>query len=101
MRSVVVVFPASICAIMPMFRVFSSGNFIYLVCPRSCTLHLASCPLTLPSIVGKRPIRLGHFVKVFPLLDRGALSLGSFQYLGGQSFRHPFFSPGLRITDQP
>ena len=26
MRSVVVVFPASMCAMMPMLRVFSSGN---------------------------------------------------------------------------
>src|ERR1700730_4431022 len=40
MRSVVVVFPASMCAMMPMFRVFSSGTC------RDISLSVLRCPFS-------------------------------------------------------
>lgn len=41
-RSVTVVFPASMCAIIPIFRVFSSANALATVIPPFCQKQYAS-----------------------------------------------------------
>src|SRR5277367_4115909 len=85
MRSVDVVLPASMCAMIPMFRVSSSLKTRPMIC---CVAPLVSVamnlsfdsfycrpedrPLQLPAIVCKGLIRFRHAVHIFFLLDRSA-----------------------------
>src|SRR3954467_5467537 len=90
MRSVSVVLPASMCAAMPMFRVFSSGNlrfgeFGFVV---AFGLSRVAVAILLPAEMCKGAVRLRHLVSVVALLDRIALtSRGVFQF-SGERFRH-------------
>src|SRR5205823_7764567 len=103
MRSVVVVLPASMCAMMPMFRVFSSEycrSTAFLVSPvdrvlppRSKEGGQAAAPLSvdvapLPAIMRERFVGLRHLVRVFPLLHCRAPVVGRVEQLGSQLVGH-------------
>src|ERR1700716_2878554 len=95
MRSVVVVFPASICAMIPMFRVFSSGKarpgfltatFIFFGCPPASAfgacldssitwLKTFSNWFLVPEMA-EGLVGLGHLVGIFLALDGGADVVG-------------------------
>src|ERR1700694_2061831 len=70
MRSVVVVFPASMWAMMPMFRILSSG-----VVRGIAVLYSAKTRGDLDAHAG--PVSLRHHRRAFGSLDAGSLSAGS------------------------
>src|SRR5258708_6336229 len=98
MRSVVVVLPASMWAMMPIFRVFSSeycrstSSFcflsVYLHAKRGTRLRPPSSSDPLPAVMRERFVGLRHLVRVFPLLHGGAAVVGGVQQLGPQLLRH-------------
>src|SRR5512135_130699 len=117
MRSVVVVFPASMWAMMPMFRTRSRGVFRAIssqFSQQKCGATVrAGCaglaPPTsgtfpdgdrleqrsylvrakgLPPVVGERLVRLGHPVRVLFLLDRVAFALRRRDQLVGEPVGH-------------
>ncbi len=66
MPSVVVVLPASIWAIMPMFRILSIGVFL---------AAIYSLMLLGTGEVGEGPVGVGHFMHVLALFNCGALAV--------------------------
>src|SRR6266853_2589252 len=93
-----VVLPASMCAAMPMFRVRSSGNLRFgEFGPADADFFFSSVAgINLPTEMGKRAVRLRHFVCVFAFLNCVALT-GScvLDFLGERlRHRHPFASIG-------
>src|SRR5512135_270152 len=126
MRSVVVVFPASMCAMMPMLRMRSSGVVRAIAVlysknagrPRRPTLgrsrsaiigrpwgpldavRCAAVP-SLPPVMRERPVGLRHPVRVFLLLDRLALALRREDQLRRQPLRHVLLLAGAAVLDDP
>src|SRR6266536_579375 len=107
-RSVVVVFPASMWAMIPMLRVRESGNSRIASPPlappafRSTAVFvivICSCPS--PPVVGKGPVGLGHLVGVLLALDRGAGAVGGVQQLAGKAVRHGLLAPVPRELHDP
>src|SRR5437867_2765363 len=103
MRSVDVVFPASMCAMIPMLRVSSSLNTRPIAgCPaffspaRFATASVTSCLLPLisiryrrlPAVVRERLVRFRHAVHVFLLLDGPAARIGGVDQLIRQLVGH-------------
>src|ERR1700692_3226458 len=114
MRSVVVVLPASMCAMIPIFRqrfrgivratVFLS-HLQALACGRTSvqtlkqgegdyTLPPAPYTLLLPAVVRESLVGLSHAMNVFLLLHRGATAIGGIQQLGGQLVDHALLATG-------
>src|ERR1035437_2243788 len=114
MRSVAVVFPASMCAMIPMFRQRFRGT-VRATATTSLRVHSTrdsklqqfnnfGCPilaaflflrlgwepnlLRLPAVVGKGLVGLGHAVHVFLLLYCRAAPLGRIQQLVAQLVGH-------------
>src|SRR5688572_20497856 len=102
MRSVVVVLPASMCAMMPMFRVRLSG-----VCrgiaADSCWLRASGFGLqVLPAVVGKRLVRFRHPVRVLALLHGAAAEIRRIEELVGELLLHGLaVAAGIRVAHQP
>src|SRR6202165_961736 len=90
MRSVVVVLPASMWAMIPMFRVFSRGN------ARAATATAISVPEVREGLV-----RLGHLVGVFFPLDRRPDAVGRVHELAGELLRHALAAPAPGVADDP
>src|SRR5580765_4521252 len=117
MRSVDVVFPASMCAIIPMLRVSSSLNTRAMVpgltffSPDRITAASATTNLkflllmhsnsVLPTIVRKRFVCFGHAMNVFLLLDRSTTSVGCVDQLIGQLVHHGLAGTFPRILQNP
>src|SRR5213595_679432 len=119
MRSVVVVFPASMWAMMPMLRIWSSGVVRGIALPYSAKTRGDQAPTVgrsrsartprqrrgvnppLPAIVGEGPVGLGHPVRVLFLLYGLALALRGEDQLGGEPLRHVLFAAGAAERDQP
>src|SRR6185437_4271785 len=106
MRSVVVVLPASMCAMIPMLRVRASGNSLMMgmllssrarrswsgvTARRSAGRRPAATAPALPAVVSEGLVGLRHLVRVLPALDRGADSVGGVQQLVGQAQCHGLF----------
>src|ERR1700722_15117397 len=108
MRSVVVVLPASMWAMMPMFLQRSNGTVLGTTLS---TLSGARNPLSAfdrqrfssnsPPVMRERLIRFRHPVNVFLLLDRCAFSGRGVQQLVAQLVDHAFFTASTRIRNQP
>src|SRR4051794_34574564 len=93
MRSVVVVLPASMWAMIPILRVRSSSVCAILVSSHpagagSTSPHQPRHAPSLPAIVRERLVRLRHAMHVVALLHRGALPMRGVQDLTGQFVRH-------------
>src|SRR5437660_6786722 len=109
MRSVVVVFPASMCAMMPIFLQRSNGTVLATVFLYSSfwalkisTCRDAACRVSpLPPVMGERLVRFGHTVNVFFLLDRRALAVGGVEQFIRQLVDHSFFATTARIRHDP
>src|SRR5215472_16212304 len=127
MRSVVVVFPASMCAMMPMFLQRSNGtvlgttnsfwapnlNCYVVVIPRRLLFSPKDLGARranrsrvwraslLPPVMRKRLVRFRHAMHIFFLLDGGAAAIGRVQQLIAQLVHHPLFATAPRITDDP
>src|ERR1039458_5881747 len=88
MRSVVVVLPASMCAMMPMLRTLSSWNSLGMI-------------EGLPAVVRERAVGLGHLMGVLALLERDALFLAGRQQLVREPYCHRFSSFLASSIDDP
>src|SRR6185503_5549865 len=98
MRSVVVVFPASMCAIIPMLRVFSSGTVLAISLspekkeavqpPPYHQHHIAK---KLPTIMRESAIGLRHSVRIFFLFNRRAAIVRRVDQFSRQFFLHRLF----------
>src|SRR6266702_2111998 len=108
MRSVVVVLPASMCAMMPLLRTLagSTAAFVAMV---ACLLSgvpptrrpAAALDLLLPAVVSERAVGVGHLVGVLASLDGGAQSVAGVQQLVHQSLGHGLLATGAGVADQP
>src|SRR5215831_13302791 len=97
MRSVVVVFPASMWAMIPMFRTRSSAT----ACSVSFVLKSSFLSSVLPAIVRERLVRLRHPVDVVLSLERAALLVQRVENLVGELVRHALLAPLARERDDP
>src|SRR5262245_33056897 len=96
MRSVVVVLPASICAMIPMFRYWAMG-VVRAMRGTFSTGFLAR----LPAVMGERLVGVGHFMGVFALLDGVAASIEGVEQLGGEFLGHAVARAVARGLDDP
>src|SRR6185503_2933652 len=114
MRSVVVVLPASMWAMIPMFRVRASGYSRMtrglLPPPVRLTVSRAACATftslaavatPLPPVVGERLVRFRHLVHVLASLDRRSLARRRVQQLRRQAVGHGVLAPLPGVVDQP
>src|SRR6266849_112095 len=121
MRSVVVVFPASMWAMMPMFLQRSNGTvlgtvflcsswgseILSLVVSRSLQESFASssqpearsCPL--PPVMRERLVRFRHAMHVFLFLDGSALAVRGVEQFVRQFLDHSLFAAAARIAHDP
>src|SRR3970282_1251022 len=91
MGSVVVVFPASICAEMPMFRYLSMGVLRATILTR----------IPLEPVVGERLVGVRHAVYFLAFLHCAAAALGGLLQLAGQAHGHGFLAALLRRLADP
>src|ERR1043166_8987496 len=106
MRSVDVVFPASMCAMIPMLRVSSSLNALPIV---GCTAffspaRVATASLTpgsLPPVMREGLVGFRHPVHVFLLFDRSAARVGGVDQLVRQFVDHGLSGALARILQEP
>src|SRR6266566_718808 len=108
MRSVDVVFPASICAMIPMLRVSSSLKALPMVPEtallspaRVATASLTSIPNLLPTVMCEGLVGLRHAVHVFFFLDRPAARIGGVNQLIREFVGHRLARAFTRILQQP
>src|ERR1043166_7418169 len=112
MRSVDVVFPASMCAMIPILRVSSSLNALPIVgCPAFFSPLVATASVTnppflnykflLPAVVRERLVRFRHAVHVFLLFNRPAARIGCVNQLIRQLIAHGLARALARILQQP
>src|SRR5918992_4093100 len=92
-RSVVVVLPASICAMIPMFRTRRSGIFLV-----TCTAIICSSS---PPVVCERPVGLCHPVGIFSALHARADVVLGVEYLAGEPAAHGLLPAGAGVTHHP
>src|SRR5579885_1248612 len=126
MRSVVVVFPASMCAMMPMFLVLSSGTclginflspfdpgrlpfaaslttdtFAGVMLPETVKIVFREAFRRLPAVMRECPVGFRHAVCVFLFLNGGTAVVVSIQDFASQPLSHALFAPLAGGTDQP
>src|SRR4030088_3575960 len=94
MRSVVVVLPASICAMIPMFRTLSIAT------GRSCIFSATLISLLVPE-VGESLVAFRHPVGFLFALDRSTRVLGSVKELECKLLGHAFPTTLACETDDP
>src|SRR5215203_223174 len=88
MRSVVVVLPASMCAMIPMFRTRSRAMFV-------------ATAISSPPVVREGLVRLRHPVHVVLALERAALLVERVQQLAGELRRHSLLAAVAREGEEP
>src|SRR4051812_32532847 len=102
MRSVVVVLPASMCAMIPMLRVLASWAALLAI--STSPLRFGPCPgsgdrpaypraaaaggLPSPAVVREGLVGLGHLVGVLAALDRGAQAVAGVEQLVHEALGH-------------
>src|SRR5882757_1430957 len=112
MRSVVVVLPASMCAMMPMLRTLvrsvstscATARFPLFRLLGCCCLHPRAAtppPAESPAVVREGPVRLGHLVGVLTSLDGGTQAIAGVEDLVRQTLDHGLLTTRLREADQP
>src|SRR5438105_9688274 len=102
MRSVVVVLPASICAMIPMLRTLARSTAVVLatLVPRSRKSVFWSA-LRLPAVVGEGLVRLRHLVRVLTPLDAGAETVARVEQLVHEALGHRLLPPVPGVGDDP
>src|SRR5437867_6011121 len=113
MRSVVVVLPASMWAMIPMLRVFSSEycrSTSAALPPYDSSSHAKRgvrlrpplhFDLQLPAIMRERLVGLRHLVRVFSLLHCGAAVAGGVEQLAGELLGHAALASTPGGADDP
>src|ERR1700756_2226773 len=112
MRSVVVVLPASMCAMMPMLRTFVRSVSTSCATAKFPLFRLLDCcsdvpevstdrGLCSPAVVCEGPVRLGHLVGVLAPLDGGTQAIAGVEDLVRQALGHGLLPALPREADQP
>src|ERR1700677_3607424 len=111
MRSVVVVLPASMWAMMPMFLHRSNGTVLdtafFLSSFLSCSLatepvkSVTLILVLLPPVVREGFIGLGHAVNVFLLFNGCAFAVGGVQQFVTQLVDHPLLPASAGVGNEP
>src|SRR5579862_3423333 len=102
MRSVVVVFPASMCAEIPMFRYRSIGVARATVTDRSYREpNWPSWLLALPAVVREGLVGLRHTMRVLALADGGATVFRSIHQFVSEPKRHGLLAAVASSLDDP
>src|SRR5680860_1713565 len=118
MRSVVVVLPASMWAMMPMLRTHSRGNgrfpvsvFDVAACATFCLYPFtrrADHPTrrngelhVLPAVVSEGLVGLGHAQEIFLLLHGHTGAVESVEQLARQPFGHALLTTNAAVGDEP
>src|SRR5215471_428167 len=97
MRSVVVVLPASICAMIPMFRTLARSAAVWVA-----TLSvLSASSWVLPAVVREGLVGLRHLVGVLTALDAGAKAVAGVEQLVHQPLGHRLLPALARVQDDP
>src|SRR5690242_14829646 len=101
MRSVVVVLPASMWAMMPMLRTRSNSPILGTRVPVCVCVTAKVSSDFLPAIVREGPVGLRHPVHVVLPLERPALLVGGVQDLAGELLVHLLLAPLAREGHEP
>src|SRR3954454_11463515 len=113
MRSVVVVLPASMCAMIPMLRVLASWAALAITYSSSFGSACGSgdhpgLPLTAgaderlsPAVVREGLVRLGHLVRVLAPLDGGTEAVARVEQLVHEALGHRLLATGPAVLDEP
>src|SRR5208337_4561770 len=110
MRSVVVVFPASMWAMMPMFLQRSNGTVLGTTINSFWGSEISFWLLAssqkrvtslLPPVMRERLVRFRHAMHVFFFLDGGAFSVRGVEQLVGQLLNHSLFAAAARVAYDP
>src|ERR1700722_9781005 len=98
MRSVVVVLPASICAMIPMLRTLARSTPVLVAtcsCPSSLSFENS------PAVVRERLVRLGHLVRVFPALHARAQAVARVEQFVHQPLSHGLLAARPCVLHDP
>src|SRR5690606_4616006 len=114
MRSVVVVLPASMCAMMPMLRTLlrsvstsCATGFLTVEDERLGepveigSISTGPIRCLLPAVVSEGLVRLGHLVGVLAALDRGTETVRRVEDLVGETLGHRLLAARLRVAREP
>src|SRR5215203_3634835 len=113
MRSVVVVLPASMCAMIPMLRVLASWAALAITYSSSfgsaCGFRgspglpptAGAGERTSPAVVREGLVRLGHLVGVLAALHGGAEAVAGVEELVHQALGHRLLAARAAVLDQP
>src|ERR1700686_3707484 len=100
MRSVVVVLPASMWAMIPMLRTFSSGVVLAIqFFQRRKSASYAT--FLLPPVMRESLVGFRHSVHVVLLLNSSAAQIGGVVQFIRQLFWHAFFGAAPRVDQDP
>src|SRR5689334_5195008 len=99
MRSVVVVLPASMCAMMPILRSLARAASAAATAIPTSSSRRWCCAL--PPVVRERLVGFGHLVGVLPALDRGAEAVAGVQQLVHEPLDHRLLAPGPGVRHEP
>src|SRR6185436_20804613 len=98
MRSVVVVFPASMCAMIPMLRTLARAASAAATVFPTCRLGVCR---SLPAVVGEGLVGLGHLVRVLTPLHRGTEAVARVEQLVHEALDHGLLTPRAGVRGQP
>src|SRR6202453_2211921 len=105
MRSVVVVLPASMCAMIPMLRTLARSTAVTVATfPRSrkvLVLVSLGSGLRLPAVVGEGLVGLRHLVGVLAPLDAGAEAVARVEQLVHEPLGHRLLAAVPGVGDDP
>src|SRR3712207_1311521 len=119
MRSVVVVLPASMCAMIPMLRVLARVALVSAMAlssvvrsaggssgggpdrPPAAGAGLRPAGVHSPAVVREGLVRLGHLVGVLAALDRGSQTVARVEQLVHEALGHRLLATGPAVLDQP
>src|SRR4051794_31967163 len=104
MRSVVVVLPASMCAMIPMLRVLARSAALAISAVSSSLLagvRRRSGVFRLPAVVGEGLVGLGHLVRVLAALHAGPEAVARVEDLVHQTLGHGLLTALPRVAHEP
>src|SRR5215469_13594524 len=96
MRSVVVVLPASICAMIPMLRTIARSVAVWVA-----TIASFGSFLRLPAVVGEGLVGLRHLVGVLTALDARAKAVAGVEQLVHEPLGHRLLAALPGVRDDP
>src|SRR5690606_11851901 len=101
MRSVKVVLPASMCAAMPMLRVWLRSVLVAVVMMIVVSSRTLGHPAGSPTVVSVGAVRLRHPFDVLLLLDGATATGGGVEQLAGDALDSRALGPRVAGGNQP